>query len=260
MKETVIGVIGGTGGMGGWFASLLRGDGYTVHCAGRRSGMRPEDMARVCQVLVISVPIGVTCEVIGRVGPFMSPDSLLTDLTSLKEAPVREMLRASQCEVIGCHPLFGPEITGLSGHNVILCPGRGDLWFSWFKSIFEKHQAVITVTTPEEHDRMMSVVQVMNHLHTMHLGMILGQENMTCDKLLPWSTPVLKKKMEMLRKVFQNQPGMYAEMLVNNPHLERICELYQETFSLLEKTLARKDADALCDLLHKQTKKIWPKK
>lgn len=259
MKEVIIGIIGGTGGMGCWLAALMRGEGYTVHCAGRRDGLRPEEMAEICNVVVVSVPIDVTLEIIARVGPLMAQDGLLMDLTSLKEKPVQAMLNASGCEVIGCHPLFGPAIASLAGLNVVLCPARSTVWFPWLKAIFEKHQAVVTVTTPEEHDRMMSVVQVLNHLHTIHLGLMLGRENITCETLRFWSTPVFEQKLEMVRKVFQDQPDMYAEILVKNPHLERICDLYRETFDLMEKTVRSKEARQVMDLIGQHQGKLWLK-
>ncbi len=259
MKETVIGIIGGTGGMGRWFAELMRGEGYPVHCAGRRDGMRPEEMTRVCDVVVISVPIDVTGAVIAKVGPHMSRESLLMDLTSLKEEPVRAMLNASGCEVIGCHPLFGPAITRLEGYNVVLCPARSKTWFPWLKDIFLRHRAVVTVASPEEHDRIMAVVQVLNHLHTIHLGMMIGQEDRSILPLQPWSTPVFEQKLEMIRKVFQDQPDMYAEIMVRNAHLERICTLYRDTFELLEKAVRTKDSIKIINIIDRTKEKLWPK-
>jgi len=259
MKDVVIGIIGGTGGMGRWFAELMRGEGYPVHCAGRRDGMRPEEMARVCNVVVISVPIDVTGAVIAKVGPHMPGESLLMDLTSLKEEPVRAMLNASGCEVIGCHPLFGPTVICVEGYNVILCPARSKAWFPWLKAIFERHRAVVTVTTPEEHDRMMAVIQVLNHLHTIHLGILLGQEERSIPALQPWSTPVFEQKLEMIRKIFQDQPDMYAEILARNAHLERICTIYRDTFELLEKTVRTKESSEIINLIGRTKEKLWPK-
>ena len=259
MKDTVIGIIGGTGGMGQWFAQLLRKEGYEVHLSGRRQGMEKEEMARVCNVVVVSVPIGVTREVIEAVGPLMPKDALLMDLTSLKEDPVRAMLETSHCEVIGCHPLFGPAVATLSGQHVVLCPARSATWFPWLKQIFEKNKAVVTVTTPEKHDRMMSLVQVLNHLHTIHLGMVLGQEGIPYEELSRWSTPVFEAKLQFIGKIFHEQPSLYAEILVNNPHLERICNLYRETFGKLENVVKDRKAESVVALISEQNDILWPK-
>ena len=87
MREAIIGIIGGTGGMGRWFAELLKKEGYVVHLAGRKLGMNKEEMAGTCNVVVVSVPIGVTREVIESIGPLLPENALLMDLTSLKVDP-----------------------------------------------------------------------------------------------------------------------------------------------------------------------------
>src|SRR5512136_92240 len=96
LKKTEIGVIGGTRGMGNWFARFLEKEGCTVRVCGRNGG-EPDiaEMAGTCQVVVVSVPIGVTGEVIAKVGPHMRETSLLMDLTSLKRDSVKDMLETS---------------------------------------------------------------------------------------------------------------------------------------------------------------------
>ena len=88
MKEAVIGIIGGTGGMGRWFAGLLREEGYKVHVCGRNSPLGIDDLAGLCNVIVVAVPIAATAEVIKQIGQLMFAGSLLMDLTSLKKEPV----------------------------------------------------------------------------------------------------------------------------------------------------------------------------
>ena len=39
MKQITVGIIGGNGGMGRWFADLLQKEGYPVHVWGRKSAM-----------------------------------------------------------------------------------------------------------------------------------------------------------------------------------------------------------------------------
>ncbi|MCX5844802.1 MAG: prephenate dehydrogenase/arogenate dehydrogenase family protein, partial [Deltaproteobacteria bacterium] len=84
MNNIQIGIIGGTRGMGGWLARFFEKEGYTVHISGRNRGMAVDEIAETCQVVVVSVPIGVTALVIEKVGPHMRKDALLMDLTSLK--------------------------------------------------------------------------------------------------------------------------------------------------------------------------------
>ncbi len=258
MKDISVGIIGGTGGMGGWFADLLRREGCVVYLAGRKRGMPQEQMATICNVVVVSVPIEVTREVIEYVGPLMRKDSLLMDLTSIKREPLEAMLEYARCEVVGCHPLFGPTIGSLAGQNVILCPGRGTFWFSWLKALLEKNHAHVTVADAQKHDRMMSLIQVLNHLHTIHLGMVLANENVTSAELCDWSTPVFGSKLAWIRKIFLDQPSMYSEILAKNPHLDEICSQYERAWRSMEKTIGLKDPSRIIELIEQAANKLWP--
>jgi prephenate dehydrogenase len=84
VTDTLIGIIGGTGGMGRIFAGLFRQEGYTVSVSGGNQGIDIPTMTDRCQVILVRVPIDVTPEIIRRVGPLMQKGSLLMDLTSLK--------------------------------------------------------------------------------------------------------------------------------------------------------------------------------
>jgi len=113
VKDIEIGIIGGTGGMGRWFAGFFRKEGYTVFVSGRKTGMDIPTMGKKCQGVIVSVPVSITPEVIEQVGPHMKKESLLMDLTSLKGEPVKSMLKSSLSEVIGLHPLFGSAVDSM---------------------------------------------------------------------------------------------------------------------------------------------------
>jgi prephenate dehydrogenase len=82
MKEFVFaGIMGGTGGMRRWFADLLQKEGYVVNVWGRKSAMNIKDLMDLCNVIVVSVPISVTAEMIKQVGLLLTSDKLLMDLT-----------------------------------------------------------------------------------------------------------------------------------------------------------------------------------
>ena len=198
MKDIRIGVIGGTRGMGKWFADFLKDQGYVVHVSGRKSGLTMAEMAAGCQVVVVSVPIGATTDIIAQVGPLMGEESLLMDLTSLKSEPVRAMLKFSRSEVIGCHPLFGPQVASLMRQNVIVCPARGERWLSWLKDLLTRGGALITETGPEKHDEIMSIVQGLNHFNTIMMGLALSRTSAPLAQLDGFTTPFFDAKAGMV--------------------------------------------------------------
>ncbi len=245
MKKHQIGIIGGTGGIGKWFARFFQNEGFKVQISGRKTGLDIPTLARECPIVIVSVPIKVTCQVIEQVGPLMPAESLLMDLTSLKEEPVKTMLKYSRSEVIGLHPLFGPEIKALTGHNIVICPARGQKWLPRIKAVFIKNQARIIETTPERHDEWMALVQVLNHLNSITMGLALKRSGFDLKELNPVSTPAFDAKMDILKKIFGPNSGLYAQIITQNPHIDRVFKDYQQSLSELKKWIDRKDSEGL---------------
>jgi prephenate dehydrogenase len=228
MKEISVGVIGGTHGMGEWFARLLRRQGYPVWVCGRKTRLGINDLVRRCNVIVVAVPISATAEVIRQVGPLLPEDKLLMDLTSLKKEPVGLMLAHSKAEVIGCHPLFGPRLHDVSGQNVILCPARGSRWRRWLKGVFKKGKLRVWECAPAKHDKMMAVVQGLTHFNTLALGLALANTDISFKDIHRFSTPIFRMKMEIIRKVFMESPEMYLDIISGNPQVRKILDTYQK--------------------------------
>ena len=247
-NEFEIGIIGGTGGIGRWFAGCFRKEGYRVHVTGRREGMSLPELAVRCRIVIVAVPIAATNAVIRQVGPLLPEDSLLMDFTSLKEEPLREMLAATRAEVVGCHPLFGPDCPSLEGQNIILCPGRGKTWLTWVETFFAKGRSRITLTSPGEHDRMMSLIQGLTHLETLLMGLTLKESGAEPAALEAFSTPVFRTKQAIVGKVFAS-PALYAGILTGIPRMAEILEIYESNFARLKELLLNRDSEGLAALL-----------
>jgi len=243
MKKINLGIIGGTGGIGRWFAHFFEKEGCQVLVSGRNSGLDYPALAKQCPIIMVSVPIGVTCQVIEQVGPLMPESSLLMDLTSLKEEPVKAMLQSSRSEVIGLHPLFGPKIKSMVGHNIVLCPARTGHWLPWIKEIFLKNRARLIETTPEHHDEMMAIIQGLNHLNSIILGLTLGRSGFDLEELKQYATPIFKTKLDILKKIFSPNSRLYAEIITRNPHIHKVLKGYMESLSELKEWIDRKDGE-----------------
>jgi prephenate dehydrogenase len=251
-----VGIIGSTGGMGQWFARFLIREGYPVLVSGRKVGPRPAEMARACPVVLVSVPIGVTCQVIREVGPFMKPESLLMDLTSLKAESVRTMLESSPSEIIGLHPLFGPAEPSLAGKNIALCPARGKRWLPWLRRLLESRGARLVETTPERHDEIMALVQGINHLDTLVLGMVMVESGLDREVLERFSTPILKSKLGIIQKVLSH-PDLYAQIIVLNPHLRQVMDLFERRFVELKSIVEKGRVEDLRNRIQQAAAGAW---
>jgi prephenate dehydrogenase len=245
MKDVHIGIVGGTGGIGRWFADFFRAAGHSVRTAGRASAPDIPAIARESDILIVSVPIDVTVEVIRQVGPHVRSDSLFMDLTSLKSEPLKAMLASSSAEVIGCHPLFGPDVSSIAGQNVVLCPGRGRRWLDWITGLLREKGAGVVETTPERHDRMMAVVQGLTHLDTVVMGLTLRETGMDPNERESFSTPAFRARLKMIEKVFGGNPGLYASIIMGNPDVPDMIRRFEKNLLVLKELVARGDVETL---------------
>ncbi len=249
---TEIGVIGGTSGMGKWFARFLEKEGCTVHVCGRNvSEADIAGIAGTCEVVVVSVPMGATCKVITKVGPYMREASLLMDLTSLKTDSIKAMMETSSSEVIGCHPLFGPRIGAIAGQHVVLCPARAGKWLSWLTDIFERNGAFVIAATPEKHDQMMALVQGLNHFNTIMMALVLQKAGVSMSELMKFATPVFRAKMEITERVFCQNPRLYADILTLNPEILRHIDEYEKSVTQMKTLICQGNAAGIVDAIEK---------
>ena len=258
MERFRIGIIGGTGGMGKWFAGFARAAGCKVDVSGRNSGMSPEEMAACCDVVCVAVPIPATMPLIERIGPQMPETSLLMDLTSLKVKPVAAMLRSSRCDVVGCHPLFGPKETSVEGQNVVLCPARAQRWLPRIHALFAEAGANVVETTPERHDAAMAVIQGMNHLHSIEMALLVEESAFDLETLKDFSTPIFRKKVEILERILKNNPRLYAEIICGNPGVLPLLESYRKSLEAFCEIVRTGDAERLAQRMESLAGKLWP--
>ena len=177
-------VIGGTHGMGLFFARLADKQGAIVQIAGRsitrtrrvarESGLLPGRIAdvRESDIVVVSVPIGATRTVCLRLAPLMKAGSFLTDFSSVKTGIADVVARAlpDYVEYVSLHPLFGPNASHVFGQNIIAIPFRqGPVWQRLARLLL-RDGARIHVTTVQEHDRAMGYVQVLHHFGLICIG------------------------------------------------------------------------------------------
>jgi len=258
MKEIRVGIIGGTRGMGRWFAGFLRKQGGTVEVCDERTAVTPAALALSSDVVILSVPIGITVGIIESIGPLLREESLLMDLTSLKVAPVKAMLEYSRSEVIGCHPLFGPRVRFIRGRSVAICPARTTRWLAWLCGILQAAGALVIETTPEEHDHRMALVQGLNHLNSLLMGFVLSETGTGLAELRPFSTPAFHDKMKLVKKVLHPHARLSAEIMAFNPDIQRIIDCYEQMLYAMKTLIRDGNIDGMTTVMAAHADKLWP--
>ncbi|MGQ0649654.1 MAG: bifunctional chorismate mutase/prephenate dehydrogenase [Gemmatimonadaceae bacterium] len=236
-----VAVIGGKGRMGRLLAALFADVGHRVLVADVDTELRPVEAAAAADVVVISVPIDVTEQVVREIGPHVSKDGLLMDVTSVKHAPVDAMLAATSASVVGTHPMFGPNVHTLQGQRVVLCRARGEAWADWVAHTMTSHGMLITEATPEQHDRVMSVVQVLTHFQTQVMGLTLARLGVPLEESLRFTSPVYLLELFTTARHFAQSAALYGPIEMRNPRTGEVTTALRAAAAELADVIARAD-------------------
>lgn len=241
MGNVIVGIIGGTGAMGQFFKRFFEKNDCKVIVSSRKTRLKPIDCAKKSDVVLISVPIDVTVDVIKKIAPHVNKNSLLIDTTSIKKEPVNVMLRYAKCEVIGMHPVFGPNVNSLKGQTIVLCPSRTKKWLKWVINILKKNKARIKITDPGKHDEMMSIIQGLNHFSTLSVAHAMKNSGMNIDESLEYTSPIYRLRMAMLGRILNQNPSLYANIEIMNPKNKKVLGVYLDSVKKLQKIIEGKD-------------------
>lgn len=237
------GIIGGTGQMGRFFAGVFEEAGWEVVVSGTKTPRTNRDVAELADIVMVSVPIRATVGVIREVAPLLSEEQIFCDLTSLKVEPVRAML-ASRAEVIGLHPMFGPGAVSLTGQTIVATPARCDpATLDGLLSVFRDQGATITLSTPEDHDRMMAVVQGLTHFGTLAKAEAIRRFGTDVAETLSFTSPIYRIEMGLAGRLLAQDVELYEAMLRLNPAVPEVLATFEDAVRTLREIVESGDSE-----------------
>ena len=258
-----IAVIGGTRGLGRWIATFLSGKGLDVVVTGRnrvtgesvskKLGVEytPDNInaASSADIVVVSVPIDVTPVIIREIGPNMKKGSLLLDVTSVKVKISRVMHKyaANGVEVLPCHPMFGPRVRSLDGQVVVLTPEKTGEWYDKVLKFLESENARVIVTTPEIHDRMMSIVQGLTHFAYISIASTIEKLDIDIKESRKFASPIYNLMLDTIARITAQNPYLVYSIQTENNFIEEAHETFLKTFMELKNMISNEKED---DFVH----------
>ncbi len=234
-------IVGGNGQMGQLFSRLFRRSGYQVRVLEQDNWQDAAILCKNIDLALVCVTMEETRGVIEKLAPFLSENTILADLTSIKETPLSSMLNAHEGPVAGFHPLFGPDCDSLERQLICVTPGRLPEQWAWLSEQMELWGAVLVEAEAREHDRIMEFVQALRHFATFCFGRFLHKKQISIEKSLQFSSPIYRLELIMVGRLFAQSPDLYAQIIFASP--ERLA-LLKEFISTMNSHLELLDS---CD-------------
>ena len=243
-----VGIIGGSDGLGKTIIYYLKDD-FDVFISARnhKKGRDVADglgvkyiesnceLAELCDVLIISVPIHLTSSVIREVAPHMKKGSVMLDVTSVKEEPLKTMKESvpDWAEYIPTHPVFGPRTRDLDNQVIVLTADKKGEWYTKVYDYFKSKNMRIIQTSASKHDFMMSIVQVLTHFSFISTAYTIEKLNVELEETEDYESPIYNLMIDMIARIVSQNPYLtyYIQSMnnngvnVRNTFADAVCEL-----------------------------------
>ncbi|OQD59716.1 prephenate dehydrogenase [Methanobrevibacter arboriphilus JCM 13429 = DSM 1125] len=271
-----IGIIGGTRGLGKTLASILSKEEFDVTITGRDTvtgNQVSEDLnveysndnkkvASSSDIIIISVPISTTSKVIKEIAKSVKPGSLVVDVTSVKVEPSNLMktLLDDDVEFIPTHPVFGPRTTNLEGQVVVLTPisqkQKEGKWYPKILKFLNDRKVRIIEASPEEHDDMMAVVQVLTHFSYISTASAIKKLGINIKDTRKFASPIYNLMVDMISRIVSQNPFLTYSIQLENQNGEKVRQTFADSVLELKKVITNHDKDNFVKIAIEATKNL----
>lgn len=215
-------IVGGEGGMGRLYAALARKSGHQVRTLDRNDWLSAKALTQGADVVLVTVPINLTKDVIARIARFMIPEQLLCDFTSIKADYVQQMMQAHAGPVVGLHPMHGPDVRQVSRQLMVVCEGREPEAAEWLIRQFELWGMRIKQADAVMHDRAMHLVQGLRHFVALLHASFMNRLDLRPEDMLDYSSPIYRAELMMTGRIFAQDARLYADIVFSDAERIRL--------------------------------------
>ncbi|OUR96404.1 hypothetical protein A9Q84_08615 [Halobacteriovorax marinus] len=179
-------------------------------------------LEEVCKskILILCVPISSIENIAKEISPFVSIDTLVMDVCSVKVYPMDKLRKhlPKEVEILGTHPMFGPDSAAKSlyGCKIVLCKDNVcEEKFKNIKGYLESHGLKVIVATAHEHDKQIAQSLILTHT----IGRTLMDMNSTSMEI---DTKGYRRLLKILETVENDSVQLFEDMNKYNPYAKEM--------------------------------------
>ena len=226
-------IIGATRGFGRWIAEHLNNDFNITITSPNETSLKEVaqelnvdyntdnvEAVQNADIVIFCVPIEHMVETIRQVAPHAPEGSLLMDVCSVKTEAAEALneYAPENVEILPCHPMFGPRVPSIKRQIIVLTPieNRSNTWLNRVKKYLIESECELVMTTPQEHDKYMSIVQGLTHFSFITLASTIRKLNINVQKSRSFSSPVYSLMLDLVGRIVYQNPYLYYSIQKNN--------------------------------------------
>jgi prephenate dehydrogenase len=152
--------------------------------------------------------------------------------------------------------MFGPRIRSLDGQVIILTPNETGQWYSKVLKFLESENTRVIVTTPEIHDRMMSIVQGLTHFAYISIAATIEQLEIDVKESRKFASPIYSLMLDTIARITAQNPYLVYSIQTKNRYIEETHETFLKTFRELKEMISRENQEEFVDAMSSAAKHL----
>jgi len=261
MKKKFL-IIGGSGGMGKLFGKYFKHHGLDVTIYARnRERLKDaatemgvnyefslERSVKQADIVMVTIPISSTPEIIKRIGPYLKENALIFDITSIKKTvfeALKDLKNNFPVNCISLHPMFGPGIKDMKNYVMVVLKIGGtdkyDIIINDLLDIFRSDGLIITETSPDIHDKRVALTLGVPHMLNILFLNLLKNSNENLNELTKYTGTTFLLQKVFAESIIQREMEMFGEIQMENQQFLAILEMFEKLVIKYRKLIENKD-------------------
>ena len=261
MKKKFL-IIGGSGGMGKLFGKYFKQHGFDVTIYARnRERLKEaatemgvnyefslERSVKQADIVMVTIPISSTPEIIKRIGPYLKENALIFDITSIKKTvfeALKDLKNNFPVNCISLHPMFGPGIKDMKNYVMVVVKIGGtdkyDIIINDLLDIFRSDGLIITETSPDIHDKRVALTLGVPHMLNILFLNLLKNSNENLNELTKYTGTTFLLQKVFAESIIQREMEMFGEIQMENQQFHAILEMFEKLVIKYRKLIENKD-------------------
>lgn len=211
---------------------------------------------KTADIIIFAVPIWVMEETIKNLLKYAKKDSIILDITSIKDGPSKVMFEYAPKDslVIPTHPMFWPYVSTIAWQIFVLTPREKDKAnkkYLALKKYLEENDAKVIETSAIEHDKMMAVVQWLTHFDMFVLWETIKRLNLDIKKSMDFVSPIYKIMISSVARYLNQNPKLYSDIQIYNKEILWVHNIFMEVTNDFNNYIKNKDEKSFIDKVEK---------
>jgi 4-amino-4-deoxyprephenate dehydrogenase len=252
-------IIGGNGGVGRLFGTLLSGAGpvtladlrhasplpgipgstwstESIIADAQHPNKRLRELLATADIVMLALPEPVALAAAGPVARHMRQGALLVETLSVKTSVGKILADISQrhdLEALGVNPMFAPEL-GFPGRPVIVVELRGGPRCRRMEELIGNGGGRLIAMSPLAHDQLTAALQVATHASILAFGQALRALDTDVNLLVDTAPPPHLNMLALLARVLSMPREVYQDIQVSHPYGERTRRALSDAITYLD--------------------------